>query len=101
MYARIGVTYSPVSFEIVKKDSVTDVVNYILSFDEGKAILILAPLKNENGRQMHQFLELLLNQGTSRIEIDGKVERLDDVLKRSKEVKASHKINVCELTVFT
>lgn len=94
MYARIGVTYSPVSGEIVKKDSVTDVVNYILSFDEGKAILILAPLKNENGRQMHQFLELLLNQGTSRIEIDGKVERLDDVLKRSKEIKATHKINV-------
>src|SRR5512133_3127256 len=48
MYARIGVTYSPVSGEIVKKDSVTDVVNHILSFDEGKAILILAPLKNEN-----------------------------------------------------
>lgn len=94
MYARIGVTYSPISGEIVKKDSVTDVVNYILSFDEGKAILILAPLKNDNGRQMHQFLELLLNQGTSRIEIDGKVERLDDVLKRSKEIKATHKINV-------
>ncbi|HEX2935365.1 MAG TPA: excinuclease ABC subunit UvrA [Bacteroidales bacterium] len=94
LYARIGVTYSPISGEIVKKDSVTDVVNYILSFDEGKAILILAPLKNENGRQMHQFLELLLNQGTSRIEINGKVERLDDVLKRSKEIKATHKINV-------
>lgn len=94
LYARIGITYSPVSGEIVKKDSVTDVVNHILSFDEGKAILILAPLKNENGRQMHQFLELLLNQGTSRIEIDGKVERLDDVLKRSKEIKPTHKINV-------
>ena len=29
LYARIGTTYSPVSGEIVQKDSVTDVVDYI------------------------------------------------------------------------
>ena len=29
LFARIGVTYSPVSGEIVRKDTVTDVVNYL------------------------------------------------------------------------
>ena len=39
LFARIGHTYSPVSGEIVRKDSVTDVVNYMLAHDEGTRVL--------------------------------------------------------------
>src|SRR5580693_5932757 len=35
LYARIGVTYSPVSGKVVKRDTVTDVVNYILELPKG------------------------------------------------------------------
>lgn len=37
LYARIGKTYSPVSGEEVKKDSVSVIVDWILSFDQKKS----------------------------------------------------------------
>jgi excinuclease ABC subunit A len=79
---------------MVKKNYVTDVVNHILSYDEGKTVLILSPLKNDKGKQLHQYLELLLNQGTSRIEIDGKVERLDEILNKTKQFKPDANIHI-------
>ena len=44
LYARIGITKSPVSGKIVKKHTVTDVVNFILSHEEGDRFMILTPL---------------------------------------------------------
>src|SRR5246127_2270642 len=35
LYARIGKTYSPISNKIVKRDTISDVVDYILSLKEG------------------------------------------------------------------
>ena len=94
MFARIGVTYSPVSGKIVKKDSVTDVVNYVVSCEEETPVLILCPLKRARDKHFHQYLELLLNQGTNRIEIDGNVEKLDEVLKKYKTFTDQQQINL-------
>ena len=40
LFARIGKTYSPISGDEVKKDTVTDVVNYVKSFAEGSKMLL-------------------------------------------------------------
>src|SRR5690554_3411773 len=44
LYGRIGETYSPISNDLVVKHTVSDVVDYILSFEEGERYQILAPL---------------------------------------------------------
>ncbi len=44
LFARIGKTYSPVSGKLVKKDSVSDVVDYIMSFPAGTRFQIYTPL---------------------------------------------------------
>ena len=44
LYARIGQTFSPVSGQQVRKDSVSDVVDFIFSLPEGSRVMILAPL---------------------------------------------------------
>lgn len=93
LYGRIGVTYSPVSGEMVKKDTVTDVVNFMMSQPSDTSLLILCPLKQPEDKQMHQYLQLLLNQGTNRIEIDGKIEKLEDILERG-EFNSVHQINM-------
>jgi excinuclease ABC subunit A len=93
LFARIGVTYSPISGEVVKKDSVTDVVNYILSFEEESSVLILSPLKITDYKNIPSYLDLLFNQGTTRIEINGKVERIEDVVKKTKHFSEGTKIN--------
>ena len=44
LYARIGKTYSPISGDVVKKDTVTDVVNYIKKQEEGTKLLLTTRL---------------------------------------------------------
>ncbi len=94
LFARIGVTYSPISGEVVKKDSVTDVVNYITSFADDISILILCPLNKTKDKHFHQYLEVLLNQGITRIEINGEVQKLDKVLTKYKTFTDDLQINL-------
>ena len=79
LFARAGITYSPVSGKEVKKDTVTDVVNFILSHDEGTRIMILTPLKVKEGRKIEKELELLLHKGYTRIVIDGEVKQIQEL----------------------
>lgn len=94
LFARIGVTYSPVSGKIVKKDTVTDVVNYVISCEEETSVLILCPIQRARDKHFHQYLEILLNQGTNRIEINGVVEKLDEALKKYKSFPNELQINL-------
>ena len=52
LFARIGKTYSPTSGKIVKKDTVTDVVNTVKSFEIDSKWLLLAPIHLEEGRKI-------------------------------------------------
>src|SRR5215217_5086376 len=63
LFARIGHTYSPVSGELVRKDSVTDVVNFILGQEEGARVLIITPLLIREGRSVKEELTILLSKG--------------------------------------
>ncbi|MBQ0117786.1 MAG: excinuclease ABC subunit UvrA, partial [Flavobacterium sp.] len=79
LFARVGHTYSPISGQEVKKHTVTDVVNYIQTLEVGSRYLLLAPLVVEEGRTLEEKLKVLLQQGFSRILIDGETHRLDDL----------------------
>src|SRR5215831_6230679 len=45
LFARIGKTYSPISGKEVKRNSVTDVVDYINKQKEGTRVMVTCPLK--------------------------------------------------------
>lgn len=94
LFARAGVTYSPLSGEVVKRDSVTDVVDYILSFAEGTSVLILSPVAHKLDKNFHEYLELLLSQGTTRMEFNGNIVKLEDVLKDKSIQDANAEINI-------
>ncbi|MDX1753822.1 MAG: excinuclease ABC subunit UvrA [Salinimicrobium sediminis] len=78
LFARIGKTYSPVSGNEVKKDTVSDVVAYVKSFAEGSKMLLLAPVHVEKSRTPEEKLKVLLQQGYSRIKFGGEVLRIDE-----------------------
>ncbi len=78
LFARIGRTYSPVSGNEVKKDTVTDVISFIKGFPEGEKLLLLSPVHVEEGRTLEEKLKVLLQQGYSRIKIKDKVARIDE-----------------------
>tara|TARA_R110002050_G_scaffold288282_2_gene440159 strand:+ start:223 stop:3012 length:2790 start_codon:yes stop_codon:yes gene_type:complete len=78
LFARIGRTYSPISGNEVKKNTVSDVLNYIIQFPEGERLLLLAPIHLENGREMTDKLKVLQQQGYSRIMVNNIVLRIDE-----------------------
>jgi excinuclease ABC subunit A len=77
LFARIGKTYSPVSGEQVKKDTVTDVIDAVAAMPSGTRLLLLSPLMLEKGRDLKEKINTLAQQGFSRIKHQGVVKRID------------------------
>ncbi len=80
LYARIGRTFSPISGEEVKRDRVTDVVDYVLTRDSGDRFMVVAPIIKREDRTIEQQLELLSQQGFSRVLVKGDVVMLEDMI---------------------
>ncbi|MBC7554590.1 MAG: excinuclease ABC subunit UvrA [Taibaiella sp.] len=83
MYARIGKTYSPVSGKEVKKDTVTDVVEFVQSLPVGTKVQFIVPLITRYQRTVEEELNILMQKGFSRIYApvaDEKPIRIEDVL---------------------
>ncbi len=80
LYARVGKTISPVSGQAVKRDTVSDVLDFINSFAEDTRIIIASPLKLKKGRTILQEAELLMQQGFSRIEVDNEIKRIEELV---------------------
>jgi excinuclease ABC subunit A len=86
LYARLGKTYSPLSGEEVKKDTVTDVVNTIKGLSTGDKLLLLAPIKNDKKRSAKDKLKIFIQQGFARIYTAGKVHLIEDFKDQPLEV---------------
>lgn len=80
LFARIGKTYSPISGKEVRRDSVTDVVDFINKLPEGTRVMVSCPLKLQKGRKIEDELNLLLSKGFARVLIDGEVKFIEEVL---------------------
>jgi len=79
LYARIGKTFSPISGNEVKKDTVSDVVAAVKKFDIDSKWLLLSPIHLEEGRQLEDKLKVLLQQGFARILVNNEMVRLDEI----------------------
>jgi excinuclease ABC subunit A len=80
LFSRIGKTISPVSGLPVKKDSVTDVVNFILSLPNETQVTLLAPLYPHNNRSLKEELAVLMQKGFVRVEYQGKLSKIEALL---------------------
>ena len=83
LFARIGKTYSPISGFEVKKHELKDVVNYIMSLEEGAKLYLSCPFPDTN-RSLDKDLNILEQQGFSRVKEDAEVYRIDETPKTLK-----------------
>ncbi|MFZ1806651.1 MAG: excinuclease ABC subunit UvrA [Cyclobacteriaceae bacterium] len=96
LFARIGKTYSPVSGELVKRDTVTSVLDAIHKIKDGTKIMIACPLKIARGRKLTDELNLLLSKGYTRVLVDGEGQFIEEILDAKKKPK---KTSVFEILV--
>ena len=87
LFARVGHTFSPLSGQEVRRHTVQDVVDCALSYSEGTRFTVLAPMRVRAGRSLREQLTVDLQQGLSRLEVDGEMVRMEDVLDEPLEQK--------------
>ncbi len=87
LYARIGKTISPVSGLEVKKNTVSDVINDVKTFEIDSKWLLLAPIHLEEGRKLEDKLKVLLQQGFARILVKNEMIRLDEIAEHTLDNK--------------
>lgn len=78
LFARIGKTYSPVSGQLVKKDSPEDIVNCMLSYPKGTRYTVLTPIIPREGRNEAEQIDMDMKQGFTRLEVNGEMVRMEE-----------------------
>ena len=87
LFARIGITYSPISNKAVTIDQKKDIYNYILEQKNDETAYILAKSKYSDEKNI-DLLERLTKNGFSRVMINNKLLKIKDILskKLNKEI---------------
>ncbi len=80
LYARIGKTYSPISGEEVKKDTVSSVVNFVVGLPKDTVVTVSCPLLPTNKRKLKEELAILLQKGFVRVIYDGAIAKIESLL---------------------
>ena len=78
LFARIGRTFSPISNEEVKKDTVTDVIDYIKTSPKDTSFTLRAPLLYSVDN-FKDTLNTLKITGFTRLEINGNIAGVEDL----------------------
>ena len=79
LFSRIGKTFSPISGEEVKQDSVDDVVTYAAKLDAETSITILAPIQKEELKTAHEYAKHFSSLGFSRLMLDNSIKRVTQI----------------------
>ncbi|MBU6324549.1 MAG: excinuclease ABC subunit UvrA [Bacteroidetes bacterium] len=82
LFSRAGHTISPISGREVKRHTPEDVVQFILSMKEQEPVLILAPL--EPARADLKGLELIMQNGFTRVLCSDSLHKIEDILEAKK-----------------
>lgn len=89
LFARAGKTYSPLSGKLVTRDTIQDVVSYILANEAGSRVYILAPVKvRSKGYRVE--LSISLQKGFSRIWEEGELLDIEEELEKEDLPEREH-----------
>ena len=83
LFARVGHTFSPISGQEVKRNVPEDVVNCALTYSPGTRFTVISPLHLRADRTLRQQLEIYMQQGLSRLDVNGEFVRIEDYLQQN------------------
>lgn len=79
LFAREGQTYSPISGNKVKKDTVTDVINYIHQLKNDTPFSVICPLYIQSKESLLQIIEQIEKEGFTRVLFNNKITLISDL----------------------
>ena len=100
LYARIGKPHCPICGKEITSQSVDQIVDAIMEFEEGTKLLVLAPVVRGRKGEHEKVIEKIRKEGFSRVRIDGETFLLDeDEIKLEKTFKHTIEIVIDRIVV--
>ena len=99
LYARIGIPHCPVCGRAIEQQSIDQIVDKILSFEEGTKIQILSPVVRGRKGEHVKIIDKARKDGYVRIRADGEIYALDEEIKLEKNKKHNVEIVIDRLVV--
>lgn len=99
LYARIGIPHCPKCGKEIKKQTVDQMVDHIMSLPERTRIQLLAPVVRGRKGTHAKLLDHAKRSGYVRVQIDGSLYELSEEIKLDKNVKHNIEIIVDRLVV--
>ncbi|MBQ0092068.1 MAG: excinuclease ABC subunit UvrA [Clostridiales bacterium] len=92
LYARIGIPHCPICGEVIKQQSVDEIVDRIMELPEGTRFMVMAPVVNAKKGMHDKVLEDARKSGYVRVRVDGSLYDLGERIALDKNLK--HDIDV-------
>ena len=99
LYARIGTPHCPVCGRAIEQQSIDQIVDQVLEFEEGTKLLILAPIVKAKKGEHAKIFEKARKDGYTRVRVDGEIYTLDEEITLEKNKKHTIEIVVDRLVI--
>ena len=87
LFARVGTPYCPNHKEPIIHQSIEEMTDKVMAFDEGTKLEIMAPVVHGKKGTHQDLIENLRKDGYTRIRINGEVKSLDEDITLEKNIK--------------
>ena len=99
LYARVGVPHCPICGKEIKQQSTDQVVDSIMTLEEGTKIQVLAPVVKGRKGEHTKELDAARKSGYSRVRVDGNIYDLSEEIKIEKNKKHFIEVVVDRLVI--
>lgn len=99
LFARVGTPQCPTHGHKLEAQTVSQMTDVILGFEEGTRIMVMAPIVRERKGEHLQLFEQLKSQGYVRARIDGQIYELDELPTLEKNKKHTIEVIIDRLRV--
>jgi len=99
LYARIGVPYCPNCGKKIEKQTIDQIVDSVMSLEEGTRIQVLAPVVRGKKGEYTKLLQDFQKEGFVRVRVDGEVYELTDDIEIDRKKKHNIELVVDRLVV--
>ena len=99
LYARIGVPHCPICGKEIKKQSVDQITDKILSNKEGTKIIVSAPVIRGKKGEYTKLFDSFRKSGYVRVKVDGEIKNLDEEIKLEKTIRHSISVVIDRLVI--
>lgn len=99
LFARIGVPHCPIDGSTVQRRTPQDIIDTVLQYDNGKRLMILAPIVKDKKGEFAHVPEQYRKLGFARARVDGVIYSLDEFPTLQKSYKHNIEIVVDRIVV--